>query len=637
MKESKIPKFRRCVLQNFPFIEEDFDALTDYELLCKVVQYLNLVIDHQNGVDEKIDALVEGFAELKSYVDNYFDNLDVQEEINNKLEDMAEGGELETFIAQFLAVAPVFGYDTVSDMKNATNLAAGTIARTLGFHSKNDKGGAYYSIVDSGTADERKTIALSNSLYAVLIETPETTVNQYGAYGDGVHDDYDAIQYAIENNQFGTVKFADCTYAIDSTLKTYVDNTKKTSFILEPTTTIKALSNLTSLIELGGLGGSNEGVTNRYRAIVGGIFDATNCDAAIEINPLAMGIELIRIEVINAGHYGIYIPRGTGTLYSSDILIDQSNISCTSSADDTVAIYCERPDNTISNTKLNACKKGFYFDGGGQFIVKVHGLMVGQFSGSTFIHFHTGGLNFITNSYCDSFETFIQNDTDGDYTLTNSCYYSYVGDKNSTLFKFGSAYPRCNISNNSFQMQAPETKHKGILFTGTFYSVLQAINQMIIENNQVTRTSGFVEGDLLLKLNDYIPFWTDSADLDTTQWVKLGYLTAGAYYADLSINVVGKKFNANFKLERYSGTTYLTSYPSIKSDTNYSITIGVKYVGNTSGYHVYALYLKQYAGSTMKADIAIHNNNTKTPFIPVNWYIRDVSKETETMDAQYNI
>ena len=45
MKESKIPKFRRCVLQNFPFIEEDFDALTDYGLLCKVVEYLNKVIE----------------------------------------------------------------------------------------------------------------------------------------------------------------------------------------------------------------------------------------------------------------------------------------------------------------------------------------------------------------------------------------------------------------------------------------------------------------------------------------------------------------------------------------------------------------------------------------------------------------
>ena len=29
------------VLQNFPFISEDFDALTYYQMLCKVVGYLN--------------------------------------------------------------------------------------------------------------------------------------------------------------------------------------------------------------------------------------------------------------------------------------------------------------------------------------------------------------------------------------------------------------------------------------------------------------------------------------------------------------------------------------------------------------------------------------------------------------------
>ena len=33
--------FKLCVLQNFPFIEADFDARTNYQLLCKVVEYLN--------------------------------------------------------------------------------------------------------------------------------------------------------------------------------------------------------------------------------------------------------------------------------------------------------------------------------------------------------------------------------------------------------------------------------------------------------------------------------------------------------------------------------------------------------------------------------------------------------------------
>lgn len=173
MKESKIPKFRRCVLQNFPFIEEDFDALMDYELLCKVVEYLNKVIDSQNDVVAKTDDLIAGFEELKSYVDNYFANLDVQEEINNKLEDMAEGGELAGIIAQFLELAPVFGYNTISAMASATNLSNGCIARVLGNTVAANGDGAFYMIRTKTGADDPdgvNLVAIGETLVGVRIQ-----------------------------------------------------------------------------------------------------------------------------------------------------------------------------------------------------------------------------------------------------------------------------------------------------------------------------------------------------------------------------------------------------------------------------------------------------------------------------------
>ena len=129
---TRIPKFRRFVIQNFPFIEEDFDALTDYGLICKIVEYLNKVIDSQNEVTSEMEALQNSFAELKSYVDNYFDNLDVQEEINNKLEEMAEDGQLSDIIAQYLEIASVLGFDTIADLAGSENVANGSICRVLG-------------------------------------------------------------------------------------------------------------------------------------------------------------------------------------------------------------------------------------------------------------------------------------------------------------------------------------------------------------------------------------------------------------------------------------------------------------------------------------------------------------------------
>ena len=64
MTEKRIPYFKRFVLQNFPFIEADFDALTNYQLFCKVVEYLNTVINSQNEVTEQMQ-----------YVLNFFNNL----------------------------------------------------------------------------------------------------------------------------------------------------------------------------------------------------------------------------------------------------------------------------------------------------------------------------------------------------------------------------------------------------------------------------------------------------------------------------------------------------------------------------------------------------------------------------------
>ena len=86
--------FKMQVLTNFPYIEADFDALTNYQLLCKVVEYLNGVIHNENEVTEQITSLYNAYVSLQGYVNNYFDNLDVQEEINNKLDEMAENDEL---------------------------------------------------------------------------------------------------------------------------------------------------------------------------------------------------------------------------------------------------------------------------------------------------------------------------------------------------------------------------------------------------------------------------------------------------------------------------------------------------------------------------------------------------------------
>ena len=85
--------FKLWVLQNFPFIEEDFDALTNYEMMCKIVGKLNETIKLTNEQTSIIQNLSEEFTKLYDYVNQYLFDVDALqkaiEEINTRLDEIA--------------------------------------------------------------------------------------------------------------------------------------------------------------------------------------------------------------------------------------------------------------------------------------------------------------------------------------------------------------------------------------------------------------------------------------------------------------------------------------------------------------------------------------------------------------------
>ena len=75
------------------------EALTNEELLLWFCDFLqNKVIPTVNNNAECVQELQELFTQLRTYVNDYFTNLDVQEEINNKLDNMVENGELDPLL-----------------------------------------------------------------------------------------------------------------------------------------------------------------------------------------------------------------------------------------------------------------------------------------------------------------------------------------------------------------------------------------------------------------------------------------------------------------------------------------------------------------------------------------------------------
>lgn len=97
---TKVDSFRFWCQKVLPLVYDD--SLSYYELLCKVVVYLNNTIADVNTLGNDVDNLNKAFILLQDYVNNYFSTLDVQEEINNKLDEMVENGTFDRLLSKLI-------------------------------------------------------------------------------------------------------------------------------------------------------------------------------------------------------------------------------------------------------------------------------------------------------------------------------------------------------------------------------------------------------------------------------------------------------------------------------------------------------------------------------------------------------
>ena len=210
--------FQIWVLNNFPFTIDDWDSITQYQMLCKCLGALKEQLDVNSDLYKKI-------TDLENYVANYFENLDVQEEINNKLDEMAESGQLEEIIAEYLDTQALITFNSVSEMKSATNLRSGSKCRTLGYYNVNDGGGATYyvrEVTNQDTENDIDIIALSDeSLVAELIITPFINVLSAGCKGDNEFDNADILEQLLDiaHDKESSLFFPHGSYRISRTLQ----------------------------------------------------------------------------------------------------------------------------------------------------------------------------------------------------------------------------------------------------------------------------------------------------------------------------------------------------------------------------------------------------------------------------------
>ena len=123
-----------------------------------------------------------------------------------------------------LKVKPYY-FNTIADMKSA-DLEDGDCVITLGYRSIGDGGDATYkirNIQEGDIYDDAGIIQINDLIVAELLVNDNITPETVGAYGDGIHDDHDYIEYCLE--KYGTISLIqDKTYLTNSPINVKFKN-----------------------------------------------------------------------------------------------------------------------------------------------------------------------------------------------------------------------------------------------------------------------------------------------------------------------------------------------------------------------------------------------------------------------------
>ena len=409
-------------LTNFPYIEKDFDAVTDYELLCLVVDHLNEVIKNSNKQNTVIQNLYNAFVELKDYVDNYFKNLDVQEEVDNKLDEMAKSGELADIIAQYLRVASVLGFDTKASLKSADNLVNGSITRTLGESSYNDGKGSYYkirTITSSDVIDDNNILALANFPTLIAEKIPNLLIGTdnpifYGADPTGTLDSSEAIQLCLDNNINKEITFTCGTYKLKNPIEISYNNVYgginfNNSTIIDETKSGYCIGVGTKDHALDHANSNN--LTNRFYNI-SNLKMQSSSEYAILIDRWFMNVRIDNIDILTSKN-GIQI----GKLYEnvdnkpSDVQLSNFIITNTDMTGNYIAINIIGTDNKFCDGRIYGFKTGIDANNNLVQISNIHFLACNF--GNTILNTDYACIknaNVVMSDmcYCDGYPCFIQ-------------------------------------------------------------------------------------------------------------------------------------------------------------------------------------------------------------------------------------
>lgn len=170
-------------------------SMTYEEQVLEAIRYIKEEIIPTVNINAlATKELQQKFVELVNFVETYFDDLDIQTEINNKLDEMAEDGTLAELIAQYLQLQGLLCYNNLNELKNANNIAEGSFVKTYGRLSYNDGQGFYYKIrdlINTDIIDNDEIVSLTNFPNLIAEKIHENEINGiFGAINSTYHEYY---------------------------------------------------------------------------------------------------------------------------------------------------------------------------------------------------------------------------------------------------------------------------------------------------------------------------------------------------------------------------------------------------------------------------------------------------------------
>ena len=183
-----------------------YSSMSYYESMVWLYEYLkNQVIPTVNNNAEAVEELQTAFITLKTWIEEYFDNLDVQEEINNKLDAMALDGTLTNLIKAY--VDPIYqAYETeingaIRDQN--TTISTAIENQNLSISNKFSQQDEEIQAIDNKVIAARSGAPLVASSTAGMTDTTKIYVNTtdgYWYYYDGDSWEQGGVYQASEDS-----------------------------------------------------------------------------------------------------------------------------------------------------------------------------------------------------------------------------------------------------------------------------------------------------------------------------------------------------------------------------------------------------------------------------------------------------